>query len=132
VQVRPQELASHLGRTLLPVYLVSGDEPLQTLEAADAIREAARARGHGTRELFDVGKGFDWGRLAAEAGNLSLFGDRRIIELRLASSRPASTGQTWTTAPALSIALNQAARVWSRSSLGITTSSTASSGGCAA
>ena len=65
MQVRPQELAGHLGKTLLPVYLVSGDEPLQTLEAADAIREAARARGHDTRELFDVGNGFDWGRLAA-------------------------------------------------------------------
>ena len=87
MQVRPQELAGHLGKTLLPVYLVSGDEPLQTLEAADAIREAARARGHDTRELFDVGKGFDWGRLATEAGNLSLFGDRRILELRLASGR---------------------------------------------
>lgn len=92
MQVRPQELAGHLGKTLLPVYLVSGDEPLQTLEAADAIREAARARGHGTRELFDVGKGFDWGRLAAEAGNLSLFGDRRILELRLTSGRPGAEG----------------------------------------
>lgn len=92
MQIRLQELAGHLGKTLLPVYLVSGDEPLQTLEAADAIRQAARARGHSTRELLDVGKGFDWGRLAAEASSLSLFGDRRILELRLASGRPGADG----------------------------------------
>jgi len=92
VQLRHNELASHLGRTLLPIYLVSGDEPLQTLEAADAVRRAARERGHTTRELLDVGKGFDWGRLDAEASSLSLFGDRRVLELRLASSRPGAEG----------------------------------------
>jgi DNA polymerase III subunit delta len=92
MQLRQSDLAGHLARTLLPVYLISGDEPLQVLEAADAVRHAARERGHGTREVLEVGKTFDWGQLAAEAGSLSLFGDRRLLELRLASSRPGTEG----------------------------------------
>jgi len=103
MQLRQSDLAGHLARTLLPVYLVTGDEPLQVLEAADAVRQAARERGHDTREVLEVGKGFDWDQLAAEAGSLSLFGDRRLLELRLASARPGtdgSEGDRRTTAPA--------------------------------
>jgi DNA polymerase-3 subunit delta len=92
MQLRPTDLAAHLRNDLLPIYLVSGDEPLQVLEAADALRGAARDRGHTTREVLEAGKGFDWGRLAAEASSLSLFGDRRLIELRLESPRPGTEG----------------------------------------
>lgn len=92
MQLRQTELGAQLARTLLPIYLISGDEPLQTLEAADAVRAAARERGHSTREVLEVDKGFDWGRLGAEAGSLSLFGDRRLLELRLASARPGTEG----------------------------------------
>ena len=92
MQLRQTDLAAHLAKTLLPIYLVTGDEPLQALEAADAVRQSARARGHSTREVLEVDKGFDWGRLAAEAGSLSLFGDRRLLELRLTSPRPGTEG----------------------------------------
>jgi DNA polymerase-3 subunit delta len=92
MQLRLPDLAPHLARQLLPAYLVAGDEPLQTLEAADLIRQAARERGHTTRELLEADSKFDWNRLAAEAGNLSLFGDRRLIELRLPGGRPGAQG----------------------------------------
>ena len=92
MQLRQADLAAQLARQLLPVYLVAGDEPLQVLEAADAVRSAARERGHATREVIEADKGFDWGRLAAEASSLSLFGDRRLVELRLASARPGTEG----------------------------------------
>jgi DNA polymerase-3 subunit delta len=92
VQLRDTDLTNHLRKELRPVYLVCGDEPMQTLEAADAVRQAARERGHTVREVLEVGKGFDWGRLAAEAGSLSLFGDRRLLELRLGSARPGTEG----------------------------------------
>ena len=92
MQLRQAELAAQLAKGLLPIYLVAGDEPLQVLETADAVREAARGRGHATREVLEVDKGFDWGRLAAVASSLSLFGDRRLVELRLASARPGTEG----------------------------------------
>lgn len=92
MQLRPVDLAAHLGKTLLPIYLIAGDEPLQTLEAADAVRQAARERGHTERQILEVGKGFEWGHLTVEAGNRSLFGERRLLELRLGSARPGTDG----------------------------------------
>jgi DNA polymerase-3 subunit delta len=92
MRLRPQELAGHLGGRLLPLYLLSGDEPLQVSEAADAIRQAARERGHTVREVLEVDKGFDWGRLGAQADALSLFAERRLIELRMPGGKPGTAG----------------------------------------
>ena len=43
MQLRAEELERHLSRSLADLYVIHGDEPLQSLEAADAIRAAARA-----------------------------------------------------------------------------------------
>lgn len=61
-------------------------------ESLDAIRAAARKAGYGTRELFVQGAGFDWNDLASAGGNLSLFADRQIIELRLPTGKPGVKG----------------------------------------
>jgi DNA polymerase-3 subunit delta len=92
VQLRSQELVPHLAKSLLPIYLVAGDEPLQALEAVDAIRRAAHARGHATRELLAADDRFDWSRLATAAASQSLFGDQRLIELRIPGGRPGAQG----------------------------------------
>ena len=67
MRVNPEKLGDHLGKQLAAAYLVSGDEPLQVGESCDAIRAAARQAGHTTREVFEVGRGFDWQHLVAEA-----------------------------------------------------------------
>lgn len=85
-------LAGHLEKTLAPIYLVSGDEPLLVSEAAQAIREAAAARGFEHRDLHVVEKGFKWAELQAGADNLSLFAARRVVELRLPTARPGDAG----------------------------------------
>jgi DNA polymerase-3 subunit delta len=82
-----QQLAASLGRTLAPVYLIFGDEPLQLGDAAKAVRDAARARGFEERELLECEPGFDWGRLMTAARALSLFSSRKLIELRLSTAR---------------------------------------------
>ncbi|MCU0971843.1 MAG: DNA polymerase III subunit delta [Gammaproteobacteria bacterium] len=92
MRLRQQELAGHLAGRLLPIYLLSGDEPLQLTEAADAVRQAARERGHTVREVLEVDKGFEWGRLGAEADALSLFAERRLIELRMPGGKPGTQG----------------------------------------
>ncbi len=92
MRVKAEQLAQHLRRGLAPVYLVSGDEPLQAQEACDAIRAAARAQGYGERIIFNGGPGFDWVALACAAQNLSLFAERKLIELRLPSVKPGETG----------------------------------------
>jgi DNA polymerase-3 subunit delta len=92
MQLRPEQLDSHLRKSLAPVYFISGDEPLRVLEAADAVRAAARAQGYDEREVLTVQAGFDWNSLLAEAGNLSLFAQRRIIDLRLPTGKPGKEG----------------------------------------
>jgi hypothetical protein len=88
VRLRAEQVDSHLSKNFAPVYLVHGDEALLVLEAADAVRAAARKRGHSEREVLFVDKGFDWGAFTQSAASQSLFGDRKIVELRLASGKP--------------------------------------------
>jgi len=92
LKLSPDSLSRHLERQLLPVYLVSGDEPLLAIEAADAIRARARALGYTEREVHVLDRGTDWDAVRAAAGTLSLFGSRRIIELRLPTGKPGVTG----------------------------------------
>jgi DNA polymerase-3 subunit delta len=92
VRIPPKQLERHLKRELAPVYLVTGDEPLQVGETLDAIRHAARRQGYGSREVLDVDLHFNWDRLAAEADALSLFAERRVIDLRIPSGKPGNEG----------------------------------------
>ena len=97
--LKGDQLAAHLERELRPLYVLYGDEPLLVLEAADAIRARARAAGYGEREVLTVLPQFDWGQLLAAGGNLSLFGDRKLIELRIPNGKPGKDGgaalQAW-------------------------------------
>jgi hypothetical protein len=85
-------LGAHLEQQLLPAYLVSGDEPLLTAEATDAIRARARAAGFTERETSFMERGGDWNDIRASAANLSLFAERRIVEIRMATAKPGNTG----------------------------------------
>jgi DNA polymerase-3 subunit delta len=65
---------------------------LLSLEAADAVRAAARKRGFDEREVFVSGRGFDWSELLNAGANLSLFGGKKIIELRIPTGKPGVEG----------------------------------------
>jgi DNA polymerase III subunit delta len=90
--IRLEQLEPQLERALAPLYAIHGDEPLLSLEAADAIRARARKAGFTQREVLVAERGFDWRELAGSAASLSLFGDRRIIEVRLPSGKPGADG----------------------------------------
>ena len=92
MKIQANQLSAHLKKSLAPCYLVTGDEHLLVNEALDAIRETARERGFSTRELHVATTGFDWAQLAASSGNLSLFAEQRIIELRLPTGKPGRAG----------------------------------------
>jgi DNA polymerase-3 subunit delta len=94
MRLRGEQLAGHLAKTLAPVYGVLGDEPLLLLEAADAVRAAARKQGYTEREVYEPGRSFDWSELAHAGASLSLFGSRKMVELRLASGKPAPQAST--------------------------------------
>lgn len=92
VKLNADTLAAHLEKELLPVYLISGDEPLLTAEAADAVRARARAQGFTEREVHFLERGADWDGVRASAANLSLFAARRLLEIRLGSGKPGASG----------------------------------------
>jgi len=92
LKLTSDSLATHLAQRLLPAYLISGDEPLLSGEAADAVRARARAAGFSEREVHFIERAADWDEVRASAGNLSLFGARRLVEIRLASARPGAAG----------------------------------------
>ena len=85
-----EQLPGSLAKSLAPVYAILGDEPLLVLEAADAVRAEARKQGFAERELYEPGRSFDWSELAHAGASLSLFGGRKIVELRLPSGKPSA------------------------------------------
>ncbi|RZA11215.1 MAG: DNA polymerase III subunit delta, partial [Lysobacteraceae bacterium] len=81
------------GEPLRPAYLVAGNEPLLVLEAADAVRTAARAAGIDERDVHDMeGRDADWGALDAAINSPSLFASRRLVEVRLPTGKPGAEG----------------------------------------
>ena len=92
MQLKGEQLAAHLERELQPVYLVYGDEPLLVIEAADAIRAAARRRGFDERTVLTAIAGFAWNDLYHAAGSRSLFGGRTLIDLRIPGGKPGREG----------------------------------------
>ncbi|MBN8443316.1 MAG: DNA polymerase III subunit delta [Thauera sp.] len=92
MNLRPDQLSAQLAKPLAPLWVVHGNEPLLVLEAADAIRAAARRQGFEERETLVVGQGFKWDSLTLAAGNMSLFGGAKLIDLRIPTGKPGRDG----------------------------------------
>lgn len=91
MKLTAESLATHLRERLLPVYLISGDEPLLAGEAADAVRATARAAGFTEREVHFPERAGDWEEIRGSARSRSLFGSRRVLEIRM-TGRPGTAG----------------------------------------
>jgi len=85
-------LPSHLTGEPARAYLISGDEALLVGEAADAVRARAKRAGFDEREVHFIERVADWDAVRASSNNLSLFGSRKLIELRLPSGKPGTGG----------------------------------------
>jgi len=90
--LKTEQLPAALARQLAPIYLISGDEPLQIGEAADAIRLAAKEAGYDSREVLTVGTGFDWTEFMQAADSMSIFSEKKMIDLRIPSAKPGAEG----------------------------------------
>ncbi len=75
-----------------PLYVFSGDEPLLMMESIDLLRSKARQLGYTEREVMLQERGFDWSALLNAGQTMSLFGDRRWIELRIPTGKPGRDG----------------------------------------
>jgi DNA polymerase-3 subunit delta len=96
MEIKPDRVAAQLAAgPLRPAWLIAGAEPLLVLEAADAVRAAARELGIGERDVFEAQgnqREPDWGALEASFNAPSLFSSRRLVELRLPTGKPGVEG----------------------------------------
>jgi len=92
MQLRFDALDTHLTKPLAGLYVITSDEHLLALEASDKIRKTARAQGFSEREVLIVDRSFKWGELLAANQSQSLFGDKKLIELRIPTGKPGKDG----------------------------------------
>ena len=92
MRIYPEKLPTLLKQALLPIYLVSSDDPLLAQEASDTIRSACRQAEYNERHVFHVERGFDWNIIREANASLSLFAEKRLLELRIHSGKPGDQG----------------------------------------
>lgn len=87
MQIKAEQLLSQLEKKPVPLVWIAGDETLLVQEACDSVRHFARQQGFTDREVYTVQNNFDWHTLLQSGNSLSLFADRKLIDLRLNSAR---------------------------------------------
>ena len=93
MKIKPEQLAGHLKRKLNYVYIISGDEPLQVSECADQVRKKAKDENYIERVIYHIDNTFDWRDFIEAAHSLSLFSDKKIIELRIPNGKISDAGK---------------------------------------
>lgn len=91
----PDGLLQHLQKAstaLDPLYVITGDESLLVIEALDGLRAAAAAQGYTERTRLILDARSDWSAVMGATQNVSLFGDRKLLDLSLPSGKPGKTG----------------------------------------
>ena len=81
-----------LDRPECQVFLVTGDEPYQHMRAADLYRKCLASAGFTDRKILSSEPGFDWSRLEAAKHDMSLFGERTLVDLRIPGGKPGTSG----------------------------------------
>ena len=92
MRISSEDLPHHLAKGLGSLYVIHGEALLLAIEAADAIRTAAREAGYSERETLIAEQGFKWAELRNSAQSMSLFSSRKIIDLRIPSGKPGVEG----------------------------------------
>lgn len=92
MQLDSTQLYQHLAKTLAPLYVLVGDEPLALSECLDAIRFAARQSGADERNSYIVERNFNWQQINQFAQALSLFSSARILEIHIPNGKPGVDG----------------------------------------
>jgi DNA polymerase III subunit delta len=87
-----EDLPRHLAKGLQPLYVIHGAAMLLAIEAADAIRVAARNTGYSEREVLIADSSFKWSELRSSTQSLSLFSTRKILDLRIPGGKPGVDG----------------------------------------
>ncbi|NNC99369.1 MAG: DNA polymerase III subunit delta [Gammaproteobacteria bacterium] len=90
MRIAVEELANRLSRQgidrLPGIILINGNEPLIMEEALDEVRETLKSLGFAERIKYQLDAGFDWSVITGVGQAMSLFSERRLVELRVPKS----------------------------------------------
>ena len=92
MKISSEDLSRQLAKGLAPLYVVYGDGLLLSIEAADAIRATAASAGYSERQIFIADAQFKWAELRQSAQSLSLFSEKKMIDIRLPTGKPGVEG----------------------------------------
>ncbi len=92
MQVPAAQIVRHLNESGSSCFLVHGVEVLLVEETRDALRRHFAAAGFSDVSRLTVETGFDWMGFSQNTRSLSLFAERRYIELRMPGGKPGETG----------------------------------------
>jgi len=90
MKLAPQYLSQQ--KSLQAIYHLFGAETLIVEEALNDLRALCREQGYSEREKMSVEAGFNWDTLLASGQALSLFAQKRVIELRMPGGKPGTQG----------------------------------------
>ena len=89
----PEQLDTYLQKQGLPAVLrIFGDEPLLQDDCLQIVRRFAKQQGFDDRQSWQQQNDFDWQQLNLSQQSMSLFAERRLIELCLPEAKPGKTG----------------------------------------
>ena len=93
MRLKLEQLEHQIKQPLAPIYFISGDETLLIEEACDSIRGAAKKQGFLERERFHLDQAnANWDDILQSANSLSLFSDKKLIEVRCKSNKLGDKG----------------------------------------
>lgn len=93
MRINSDQIVQSLSTKIAPFYWISGDETLLVQESLTQLRTRVREQGFSEWELLFVDRNFDWQSLLQSGNSMSLFSDKKIIELRLQSAKLDDAGK---------------------------------------
>lgn len=88
MKLNPPQLDGHLKKSLVPIYLVTGEELVLKNEAMQLIRRAAKQQAYTERFRFSSASEFNWEDLQSVLQSTSLMATKKIVELDFRDQLP--------------------------------------------
>ena len=93
MQIYYNQIDKQLSESLKPIYIIAGNEVYQEEVCVEKIIKEARKNDYTEHDVMYVEKTFDWSGFDSLNSNLSLFGEKKIIEIRFLTKSVGATAE---------------------------------------
>lgn len=91
MRIYPEQLLQHLKQQIPTCCLIFGDEALLSLEALEQVQQVAKTQGYLEKFTFSLDGNFEKDFIFNEFNSLSLFSEKKIIELTFTKTNKENT-----------------------------------------